>query len=115
MICLEIRSGPTILCVHDGRTRNKVISLKITVSQVTVERARIIFQVDHAALVVVVIAAILGSVAKAVVKTMVMSEAATTVEAAEGRQQEAAAEADKADAIGLMLEVDLCFCFSIIS
>ena len=106
MICLVIRSGPTILCVPDGKTRNKVISLKITVSQVTVERARIIFQVDHAALVVVVIAAILGSVAKAVVKTMVMSEAATTVEAAEGLQQGAAAEADKADVIGLMLEVD---------
>ena len=104
-----------ILCVPDGKTRNKVISLKITVSQVTVEGARIIFQVDHAALVVVGIAAILGSVAKAVVKTMVMSEAATTVEAAEGRQQGAAAEADKADVIGLMQEVDLCFCFSIIS
>ena len=93
-----------ILCVQNGKTKNKAITLKITVSQILEEMDLITSQVDHVALVVVVIAATPGSVAIAVAKTVVMSEAVTTVEAAAGRQQGAAAEADRADVIGLMNE-----------
>ena len=66
-------------------------------------------QVDHVALVVVVIAATPGSVAIAVAKTAVVSEAATTVEAAAGQQQGAAAEADRADVIGSRREINFSF------
>ena len=93
-----------ILCVQNGKTKSKAITLKITVSQIHEEMDLITSQVDHVALVVVVIAATPGSVAIAVAKTVVMSEAVTTVEAAAGRQQGAAAEADRADVIGSMNE-----------
>ena len=98
-----------ILCVPNGKTKSKVITLKITVSQIIEERDHIISQVDHVALVVVVIAATPDNVAIAVAKTAVVSEAATTVEAAAGQQQGAAAEADRADVIGSRREINFSF------